>query len=57
METYLPLIGLIGWAVASLAVAYLLDKAQNASRSVPVLRPVIKPWYESRNKSRRHRGW
>jgi hypothetical protein len=57
METYLPLIGLIGWAVASLAVAYLLDKAQNASRSIPVLRPVIKPWYESRNKSRHHRGW
>jgi hypothetical protein len=53
METYLPLIGLIAWAVASLAVAYALDHAQRASRAVP----VIRPWYESRNKSRRHRGW
>ena len=57
METYLPLIGLIGWAVASLAVAYLLDKAQNASRSVPVIKPAIRPWYESRSQHRRHHGW
>jgi hypothetical protein len=49
METYLPLIGLIFWAVASLGVAYLLDRAQHASRSVP----VIKPWYTPRHDQRR----
>ena len=51
METYLPLIGLIAWAVASLAIAYALDHAQHASRAVP----VIKPGYQSTTHSRRHR--
>jgi hypothetical protein len=39
METYLPLIGLIFWAVASLGVAYLLDRSQQVSRPIPVVRP------------------
>ena len=53
MDTYLPLIGLIAWAVASLAIAYALDHAQHASRAIP----VIKPWYVSRSQHRRPRGW
>jgi hypothetical protein len=52
VETYLPLIGLIFWAIASLGVAYLLDRGQHASRSVP----VIRPWYESPDR-RAHRRW
>jgi hypothetical protein len=53
METYLPLVALIAWAIASLSIAYVLDRAQGASRAVP----VIKPWYSSRSQRRHHRGW
>jgi hypothetical protein len=49
MEAHLPLIGLIAWAIVCIGVGFVLDRAQNVSRPVP----VIRPWYQPRDS--RHR--
>jgi hypothetical protein len=48
MEAYLPLIGLIALAVGSICVAYVLERAQHASRSVPMIRPSYRSGLQRR---------